>query len=305
MVETFALDASFFISQNPLGCIVSKCERDPASSKALVILEYFLPSKLLANYIIQGRLLKISIITVSYNSASTIGDTLRSVSEQTHPDIEHLVIDGGSSDGTLEIVRLLGERVSCCLSEADRGIYDGMNKGLRLATGEFVGFLNADDVFSDPEAVSRMARFLETHAAGDVVYSDLVYVRSDNLQIVVRHWRSGRLSPGDLKMGWMPPHPTFYIRRSRLQDIGEFDTGLHIAADYDFMLRCLLRDDFSVLYLPCILVRMRSGGISNRSLRNIFHKSREDLSIIRRNKIGGLLTLIIKNIRKVGQFVMR
>ena len=181
--------------------------------------------------------MKITLITVSYNSAATIGDTLRSVAEQTHPDIEHIVIDGGSKDGTLDIVREQGQRVSLCVSEPDRGIYDGMNKGLRRASGEFVGFLNADDVLADPEAIARMASLLERSPQADALYADLVYVKADDLRAVVRHWHSGVFARASLRRGWMPPHPTFYLRRSRLADIGEFDIRLRIAADYDFMLR--------------------------------------------------------------------
>lgn len=249
--------------------------------------------------------MKITLITVSYNSAATIGDTLRSVEEQTHPDIEHIVIDGGSKDGTLEIVQRLGQRVSRCVSEPDRGIYDGMNKGLRQATGEFVGFLNADDVLADPDAIARMARLLQQQPGADAVYSDLVYVKADDLQSVIRHWSSGHFVPASLRRGWMPPHPTFYLRRSRLADIGEFDTGLRIAADYDFMLRCLSRSDFSVVYLPGILVRMRTGGASNRSLKAMLRKSREDLWAMKRSRVGGVGTLLCKNLRKIPQFLLR
>lgn len=247
--------------------------------------------------------MKITLITVSYNSAATIGDTLRSVAEQTHPDIEHIVIDGGSKDGTLDIVREQGQRVSLCVSEPDRGIYDGMNKGLRRASGEFVGFLNADDVLADPEAIARMASLLERSPQADALYADLVYVKADDLQAVVRHWHSGVFARASLRRGWMPPHPTFYLRRSRLADIGEFDIRLRIAADYDFMLRCLSRPDFSVVYLPGVLVRMRTGGASNRSLQALVRKSREDLGAMRRSGVGGIGTLICKNLRKIPQFV--
>lgn len=247
--------------------------------------------------------MKITLITVSYNSAATIGDTLRSVVEQTHPDIEHIVIDGGSKDGTLDIVRDQGSRVSLCLSEPDRGIYDGMNKGLQRAGGEFVGFLNADDVLADPDAIARMVHLLKQSPQADAVYSDLVYVKVDDLQSVIRHWHSGDFTRASLKRGWMPPHPTFYLRRSRLVDVGEFDIRLRIAADYDFMLRCLSRKDFSVVYLPGILVRMRTGGASNRSLKALVRKSREDLGAMRRSGVGGFGTLICKNLRKIPQFM--
>jgi glycosyltransferase len=246
--------------------------------------------------------MKISIITVAYNSAKTIADTLRSVAIQTYPDIEQIVIDGASSDETLSLVRQHGTRVTHCVSEPDRGIYDAMNKGLRLVSGDFVGFLNADDILADPEAVSRMVKTLQAGHA-DAIYSDLDYVRHDNLDVVVRHWQGGNFTTSGLKYGWMPPHPTFYIRRVRLEEIGEFDLKFRIAADYDFMLRCLRCQDLDVAYSRGVFVRMRVGGVSNCSIRAILRKSREDLWALRRNGVGSVGALICKNLRKLPQFL--
>lgn len=248
--------------------------------------------------------MRVSIITVAFNSAGTIADTLRSVAEQTHEEIEHLIIDGASSDGTLSIVQSMRARVSRVVSAPDQGIYDAMNKGLRLATGELVGFLNADDVLAGPGVISRIASAAQQSGA-DALFGDLVYVRGDDLSSVVRLWRSGHFSRARLRFGWMPPHPTFYVRRARLADIGEFDTTLRIAADYDFMLRCLARDDVTVAYVPGVLVRMRVGGASNRSLRALLRKSTEDLRALRRSNVGGIGTLICKNVRKLPQFFVR
>lgn len=248
--------------------------------------------------------MKVSIITVAYNSARTIADTLRSVAGQSHADIEHLVIDGASSDGTLEIVRAAGARVAQLVSERDRGIYDAMNKGLRLASGDLVGFLNADDVLAGPDAIALLVREAERTGA-DALFGDLVYVREGDLSRVVRTWRSGAFSRDRLRFGWMPPHPTFYVRRARLPEIGEFDTSFRIAADYDFMLRCLSRSDVTVGYVPSVLVRMRTGGASNRSLRALWRKSSEDLRALRRSRVGGVGTLVCKNVRKLPQFVSR
>jgi len=245
--------------------------------------------------------MKVTIITVAFNSASTIGDTLASVASQTHPDIEHLVIDGNSTDATMDIVRRHGARVAKALSEPDRGIYDAMNKGLAMATGDLVGFLNADDVLNGPDAIAAL---VEAASPGrDMVYADLVYVRADDLGRVVRHWRSGLFRRTSLRLGWMPPHPTFYVRRDVLRSVGEFDTQLRIAADYDFMLRCLCRPSVDVGYLPQVLVRMRTGGASNANLQSLLRKSREDLSALRRHRVGGWLTLIAKNLRKLPQFL--
>lgn len=244
--------------------------------------------------------MKISIVTVCRDSVATIGDTLRSVAEQSHADIEHLVIDGASTDGTLELVGRLASPRTVLLSEPDRGIYDAMNKGLRLATGDLVGFLNADDAFSAADVMARVAQAAGTGA--DIVYGDLEYVSRIGGRIV-RHWRSGSYHPDRLRHGWMPPHPSFYVRRELPSVAQGFDTDLRIAADYDFMMRCLLGPGIKVSYLPDVLVSMRLGGASNASLRNMLRKSREDLLVMRRHDIGGWLTLASKNLRKLPQFV--
>jgi glycosyltransferase len=247
--------------------------------------------------------MKVTIITVSYNSATTIVDTLQSVARQSHPDIEHIIVDGGSKDDTLAIVYADGCRVSRIVSEADRGIYDAMNKGLRLATGEIVGFLNADDMLATPDTVARIAAAASPGA--DVVYGDLVYVNKDCPTEVVRYWIGGAFSTSRLRYGWMPPHPTLYVRRTVQEALGSFDLRLRIAADYDFMLRCLSRPNIRVAYLPEVLVHMRTGGVSNRSLTALLNKSREDLFALRKNGVGGWLTLLCKNARKVPQFFQR
>jgi glycosyltransferase len=246
--------------------------------------------------------MKITIITVAFNSQNTIADTLRSVAMQSHANIEHIVIDGLSEDNTLEVLREHGEHVHTVVSERDSGIYDAMNKGLRLASGDLVGFLNADDLFAHRDVVANIARAAEQDPAADAVFGDIVYVRADRPGEVIRHWRSGEFTPSRLRFGWMPPHPTFYVRVSKLALIGEFDATLRIAADYDFMLRSLAGPNARAVYIRDVLVRMRAGGVSNRSLKAMLSKSREDLWVIKRNRVGGLLTLLCKNARKVPQF---
>jgi glycosyltransferase len=246
--------------------------------------------------------LKVTVITVSFNSARTIGDTLASMAAQTHPDIEHLVIDGGSTDGTVDIVKGMGTRVARLVSEPDNGIYDAMNKGLKLASGDFVGFLNADDMLASPNAVAAIANVVARDDI-DAVFGDLVYVRQDRPDTVLRYWRCGSFARSRLRFGWMPPHPTFYVRRSLLAQIGGFDSRMRIAADYDFLLRCLQQPGLRVAYVPQVLVKMRTGGASNRSLRAIVCKSREDLQALHRNRIGGVFALMCKNLRKLPQFL--
>jgi glycosyltransferase len=246
--------------------------------------------------------MKISVVTVTYNSASTLAHTLRSVSNQSHQDIEHIIIDGASTDSTLELIQSEGRRVTTVVSEPDSGIYEAMNKGLRLATGEMVGFLNADDIYADDAVVADIARVANDSTA-DATYGDLVYIDNDCPSRAVRHWRSQVFRRSRLPFGWMPPHPTFYIRRSLLTKLGVFDDTLKIAADFDFMLRYLSQPGFKATYMARILVHMRTGGASNASLSALLRKSREDLFVLRKNGVGGWFTLICKNMRKIVQFV--
>lgn len=249
--------------------------------------------------------MKITIITVAYNSAATIADTLRSVAGQTHPDIEHIVIDGASSDGTVALVRENASPTMQLLSEPDRGIYDAMNKGLKLATGDLVGFLNADDMFAHRDVVASIAHAAQRDPTADAVYGDIVYVRADRPDQVLRYWRSGEFTRSKLRFGWMPPHPTFYVRAAKLAEIGHFNDQLRIAADYDFVLRSLAGPNARAAYVRDVLVRMRAGGASNRSVKAMLRKSQEDLWALKRNGIGGWPTLICKNLRKLPQFLLR
>lgn len=244
---------------------------------------------------------KITVITVCYNSAATIADALQSVASQTWPHVEHIVIDGSSTDGTQAVIESHGAGLARLVSEPDGGIYDAMNKGLRLATGDLVGFLNADDVFASSETLALIARAAIEAPQADAIYGDLQYVDKDHPDRVFRHWRSEPFKTSYLRFGWMPPHPTLYVRRNVMEAVGSFDTSFRIAADYDFILRLFSRPGRIFVYLPRVLVLMRTGGASNRSLRALFRKSREDLRAMRRHNIGGLPTLLCKNFRKVGQ----
>jgi glycosyltransferase len=245
---------------------------------------------------------KISIITVAYNSAETLADTLRSVAIQTHADVEHIVVDGASTDATLAIARSHGQAIATLISEPDSGIYDAMNKGIARATGELIGFLNADDMLAHQGVLAAIADAASASGA-DAVYGDLVYVDKTHVDRVIRRWRSGRFSRSGLKLGWMPPHPTLYVRSAQLARVGLFDSKLRIAADYDFILRYFSRPGVRAAYLPQVLVRMRAGGASNHSLKALLRKSQEDLRVLRRNRVGGIGTLICKILRKLPQFV--
>lgn len=248
--------------------------------------------------------MKLSIVTATYQCEGTIADCLASVAAQTHDDVEHVVIDGASRDGTLSVLERHHDQLAVLVSEKDGGIYDALNKGIARCTGEVVGFLHADDLFADARVLERVARVFEDPGV-QVCYGDLVYVSGEDTSRVIRYWRAGEFSRARLGRGWMPPHPTFYVRRSVYQRLGAFDTSFRIAADYEAMLRILLADPGRVVYLPEVLVRMRAGGVSNRSLGNILRKSREDYRAIRRHRLGGIGALVCKNLSKLGQFLAR
>ena len=248
--------------------------------------------------------LRISVITAVYNRVDTIADALDSVRAQTWPHIEHVVIDGASKDGTTQLLEARKDTLDVLISERDNGIYDALNKGIANATGDVVGFLHADDLFASNDILAKVAKRFDDPEIG-AVYGDLVYVKKDDVSKVVRYWRSGEFSCAKLQRGWMPPHPTLYLRRSVYQRLGGFDTQFRIAADYDSMLRYLGKGGVKPAYLPEVMVRMRLGGESNRSLENVIKKSKEDYLALKKNGVGGLRTLAAKNLRKLPQFLAK
>ena len=259
----------------------------------------------------------ISIITATYNAAATIADCLQSVASQTHP-AEHIIIDGASTDSTLETVRQLSSR-SHILSEPDRGIYDAMNKGVMLATGDVIGILNADDFYATPNVLAKVASVFEDPAVMSC-YGDLEYVReagtgdesTQNLKLkiqnykVVRNWKSGPFKPDKFKWGWMPPHPTFFVRRSVYEKLGLFRLDMGSAADYELMLRFLFRHRITASYIPEVLVKMRAGGVSNATVANRLRANRMDRLAW---SVNGLTpypwTLFMKPLRKLPQYLRK
>ena len=240
-------------------------------------------------------------MTAVYNRAATVRDTLASVSAQDYPHVEHVIQDGGSDDGTLDIVASHADPRARLASARDHGIYDAINRGMARATGDVVGLMHSDDVFAHESVLSHVAA---AFADGDVdcVYGDLQYVSASDMGRVIRHWTAGPYDRTKLTRGWMPPHPTFYIRRSLLAQHGAYDTSFRIAADYDAMLRWLWTHRLRPAYLPGVMVKMRVGGESNRSLGRILRKSREDYRALRRNGVGGIGALAVKNLSKIDQF---
>lgn len=247
-------------------------------------------------------LLKISLITAVYNRRGTLAAALGSAASQSHADVEHLIQDGGSTDGSLDVIAACQHSGMRLVSQRDGGIYDALNLGIKRATGDVVGFLHSDDLFADDEVLARVAKALEDPTI-DGVYGDLDYVAADDTTRIIRRWRSGAYDPAQLKWGWMPPHPTLYLRRRVYEELGVHDTSFRIAADYEAMLRYLVRGHIRLGYIPEVMVKMRVGGESNRSLGRILKKSAEDLRAIRRHGVGGLGTLAAKNFRKITQFI--
>jgi len=248
--------------------------------------------------------MKFSVITAVYNSEATVGEAIASVAAQTHPDIEHLIIEGKSKDGSLAVIERVAHDRMRVISEPDKGIYDALNKGIRQATGDVVGFLHSDDFFAFDGVLARVAEAFEDPEV-EAVFSDLHYISSADTSRVVRHWSTGWFSPGKLRRGWMPAHPTLYLRREVYERFGSYDTSFGIAADYDFILRYFSRTAGKSVYIPEALYKMRLGGVSNRSWSKIRQKMGEDLRAIRRNRVGGIHTLALKNLSKVGQFLVR
>lgn len=224
--------------------------------------------------------MKISIITVCYNSAKTIKDTLISVTNQLHEDIEHVLVDGGSNDGTIDLLKKHGERVSKFVSSPDCGIYDAMNKGLGLATGDYVAYLNSDDFYTNEQVIQQVAEAIhETNA--DAIYGDLSYVKRNDPKIRVRYWKSQMFQPGSFVRGFAPPHPTFFMKRKLLNDLGGFDLSYSLASDFDLMFRALEIKKYTSTYMPLELTRMRTGGATNISLKNIVRQNQEILRSLR------------------------
>ena len=245
--------------------------------------------------------MKISIITTTFNSDKTLQDTFDSIQSQEYKDIEIIVIDGGSNDGTLERIKE-NSFVSNYVSEPDEGIYDALNKGVNLANGVIIGFLHSDDIFNNSDVISTIAsKFSDTTVDG--VYGDLLYVNKNDTTKIVRNWKSCNFKVSLLKRGWMPAHPTLFLRKEVYKKHGMFDLSYSIASDYDFMLRILTDTKLKFCYIPKVITKMRVGGASNRSLKNMIKKTKEDYRAATTNNIGGIFTVLLKNTSKLKQFL--
>ena len=243
--------------------------------------------------------MKVSIITVVFNSVETIEDSILSIANQSYKNIEHIIVDGASKDGTLDIINKFRKSVKKVISEPDLGIYDAMNKGLRIASGDVIGFLNSDDIYADDKVIEEVIHAMLLHQV-DAVFGDLVFVASDNLEQVVRYYESKSFNAAMLARGCMPAHPTLFLRKSVFEKHGYFKTDYEIAADFEFIARVFAKGEIPYFYMPKVMVKMRRGGVSTKSLKSNWILNKETLRACRENGIKtNLFKIMSKYPRKL------
>lgn len=246
--------------------------------------------------------MKISIITAVKNNAATIESCITSVFSQTYEEIEHIIIDGGSCDGTLEIISKYKDKIAKVISETDNGMYYALNKGIKLASGDVIGILHSDDFYAHNKIIENVADVFKRKNV-DSCFGDLQYVSEKNPDKIIRYWKASPCSSKKFKYGWMLPHPTFFVKKWVYEKFGCFNTDFKISADYELMLRLLVKYGISTYYMPEVIVKMRMGGLSNRSFRNLFIKSYEDYKAWKVNNLKSNFSIILlKNLIKMPQF---
>lgn len=249
--------------------------------------------------------MKISVITAVYNRASTIETAIQSVIAQKDVDVEYVIIDGNSTDGTDKVIQQYQHSIHQYIRESDDGIYDALNKGVNVSTGDVVGFIHADDFIAEKHTLKHVAQALSDDEL-DGVYGDLVYVDETNTNRITRYWNAGQYDSNKFRFGWMPPHPTVYLRRSCYEKFGLFNLQMKTAADYELMLRMMVKHKIRMKYIPEVMVRMRSGGASNASVKNRLNANRDDQLAWSMNGLRAPLGLrFLKPLRKIGQFLRR
>jgi glycosyltransferase len=248
--------------------------------------------------------MKVSIITVCYNSEATIENTIKSVLSQTHKNIEYIIVDGNSTDNTKAIIERYSSAIHQFISEPDKGLYDAMNKGLQLATGDIISILNSDDVYKDEQVLEQvLSRF---SANTDAVYGDIVYVKRHNTSKIIRYWHAGNFKRYKMKYGWMPPHPAFFVKATIYKSYGTFNTSFKTSADYELMLRLIYKNNITLHYLPKLLVCMSDGGQGNASLKNRLKANLEDKKAWLVNGLTPpVFFRLLKPVIKIPQFLFR
>ena len=245
--------------------------------------------------------MKVSIITITYNSEATLRDTIESVVNQTYPNIEYIIVDGLSKDNTLAIVDEYKDKIAKVVSEKDHGLYDALNKGIGIATGDVIGLIHSDDFYTNPHVIEQVVNRISEQKA-DALYADLYYVDKDDTNRIFRKWKSGNYKHGMFLNGWMPPHPTFFVKRECYEKFGRFNLLFKSAADYELMLRFIHKYQIKLAYLPEFIIKMRVGGKSNVTLKNRIRANQEDRKAW---KVNGLkprvYTLYAKPLRKIIQ----
>jgi len=233
--------------------------------------------------------MKISIITVTFNSFLFINDCLASVKEQKYDDFEHIIIDGASTDGTLSLLESKREQFGALISKPDKGIYDAMNKGIKIASGDIIGFLNSDDFYVNNDILSKVADIFKNNPSLDACYADLIYTDQNDISKDIRYWKSGKFTPGLFSKGWCPPHPTFFVRSSVYEQFGNFNLNYRIASDVELMMRFIEVHKINVRYIPELWIKMRMGGTTNNSFKNIFIQNKEVLYALNSHNLSNNL----------------
>lgn len=246
--------------------------------------------------------MKISIITVTFNSAKYLQSCIDSVASQDYYNIEYIIVDGGSTDETISIIKKNEGKIAKWVSEKDKGIYDAINKGMKMATGDVIGLLNSDDMYFSSDAISNIVKCFREHKV-DSIYADLAYVDQDDTRRVLRYWKGMRYQRLRFLYGWMPAHPTFYVKREIIEQLGNYETHYFTACDYEFMARYLYKHRISSYYLPKLIVKMRKGGQSNGSIYRRLRANRRDYLAMKQNKIPvPLVVSVLKPLRKLPQY---
>lgn len=247
--------------------------------------------------------MKISLITVTYNSARYLQNAIQSVYNQDYPDIEYIIVDGGSTDETLSIIEQNAGCITKWISEKDKGMYDAINKGMKMATGDVIGILNSDDMLASQNIISKIAACFKELKV-DSLFGDLLYVEAEETSKVHRYWKGMPYNRKSFKWGWMPAHPTFYVRREIVEQLGGYETHYFSAADFELMTRYLYKHRISAIYLPELIVKMRKGGMSNGSFKKRFRANRRDYLALKRNEVPfPFVVSLMKPLRKLPQYL--